>query len=343
MSFLHLKWVSIVFCGLSFISPLPLVAQSDTLSNPIGNLWFQSAVLVTDSSWDSSAQTEREFGSYRQQYHLPGTDEKTGSSVRQMKSSGYRIFLQEWHPANPQATVLITHGYLDHTGLHSRLIGFLLGRGYRVVSWDLPGHGLSDGPRGAIDSFAVYTTVFGKVVGLVKESFPGPLHVIGHSTGCLVAFNFLASARVDPFDSVVFVAPLARHFLWEPGVFGHAVLKKTGITRLPRMVMNVSGDEAFNNLLRHDPLNSGWVPVSWPAALYAWEQNRPVCMVSRRRVLLLTGTHDTVVDATWNMNWYQQVLPSAEVMTVPGGRHHLLNEEPAIREVVYQVLGRVFP
>ena len=58
----------------------------------------------------------------------------------------------------PQATrvLLLVHGYLDHVGLFGHLIRFGLERGYTVVAFDLPGHGLSSGERVSIEDFSDY-------------------------------------------------------------------------------------------------------------------------------------------------------------------------------------------
>ncbi|NUQ80962.1 MAG: alpha/beta hydrolase [Bacteroidetes bacterium] len=335
--------LSLVFAVLMAPASSPAQNRDPFPTDSAAVCWWNTIEQLSDSGWTEGKTVSPFYPDYLSFYRLPVNEKQVTYSIRNLRKAGFRLFMQQWNPDDPKATVLVGHGYMDHTGMHGRLIAFLLERGYRVVTWDLPGHGLSDGPRGAIDSFSVYSQLFEKVVGEVKTSSPGPVHFIGHSTACLIAFNYLTKAMADPFDSVVFVAPLARHFLWEPGVFGHAVLKKTGISRLPRMVMNVSGDEAFNNLLRIDPLNSGWVPVSWPAALYKWENHRPVEPVSHRQVLILTGTHDTVVDADWNRVYYQQVFPAVKIEIIPGGRHHLLNEESKIRDIVYSVLEGVFP
>ncbi len=48
-------------------------------------------------------------------------------------------------PAEPRATVLLMHGYFDHTGTLSQTIHHLIARGYQVAAYDMPGHGLSSG------------------------------------------------------------------------------------------------------------------------------------------------------------------------------------------------------
>ncbi|MED5413144.1 MAG: alpha/beta fold hydrolase, partial [Pseudomonadota bacterium] len=56
-----------------------------------------------------------------------------------------------------KGTVFIIHGYFDHTGLYGHLIKHCLQKGLTVISFDLPGHGLSSGDPASIDSFNQYS------------------------------------------------------------------------------------------------------------------------------------------------------------------------------------------
>ena len=59
--------------------------------------------------------------------------------------------------ANQKATMVIVHGYYDHVGLYRHLIEHYLTIGYSVLTFDLPGHGLSSGVAASIGSFDQYT------------------------------------------------------------------------------------------------------------------------------------------------------------------------------------------
>ncbi len=64
-----------------------------------------------------------------------------------------------YKPKKYKATVITAHGYFDHCGQLGHLIKYLLEAVYAVAAFDLPGHGLSTGQRGAIDDFAQYSQV----------------------------------------------------------------------------------------------------------------------------------------------------------------------------------------
>lgn len=90
---------------------------------------------------------------YRQFYCFSDTS-ATHSCMGTLQAGGYQIALQAWWPEQPRATLVLLHGYYDHVGLYRHVIEWALGMGFAVLSFDLPGHGLSSGARASIGDFA---------------------------------------------------------------------------------------------------------------------------------------------------------------------------------------------
>ncbi|MFU8802269.1 MAG: alpha/beta fold hydrolase, partial [Bradymonadaceae bacterium] len=67
---------------------------------------------------------------------------------------GLRLAARAFGPDDGQP-ILALHGWLDNAATFDKLIP-LLGDGLRIVSLDLPGHGLSSGARASIDDFDDY-------------------------------------------------------------------------------------------------------------------------------------------------------------------------------------------
>ncbi|SUV72968.1 lysophospholipase [Acinetobacter baumannii] len=40
---------------------------------------------------------------------------------------------------------MLLHGYLEHSGIYQPIIREILEQGFSVITYDLPGHGLSNG------------------------------------------------------------------------------------------------------------------------------------------------------------------------------------------------------
>ena len=128
-----------------------------------------------------------------------------------------------WNVENPRGTVLIQHGYGDHTTAYAtrnnHLVPKLIARGFSVRGFDLPGNGRSPGVRGATDAVqavrlhreareALRTERLGHD-GSVDHGLEGralPTFLLGHSFGGLVTAT---SAVEDPTDiaGIVLLAP----------------------------------------------------------------------------------------------------------------------------------------
>src|SRR5690606_5817419 len=109
----------------------------------------------------------------------------------------YTIACHYWFPDKTlvppdKGVVVVLHGYFDHVGLFGHLIRHLLERGYGVVAFDLPGHGLSSGERASIATFAHYVEVFEAVLREISKAFPVPVAAVGQSTGGAILLNYLA-------------------------------------------------------------------------------------------------------------------------------------------------------
>ena len=118
-------------------------------------------------------------------------------------------------PAGPRrGTVLLVHGLGEHVGRYAHVAANLAGRGWAVVGFDQRGHGRSPGPRGGIPAAHSLLADLGAVVQAVRQANPGPLLLLGHSMGGLVAGRFVAeglaptpAAWWQPVDGLVMSSP----------------------------------------------------------------------------------------------------------------------------------------
>ncbi|QDE99387.1 alpha/beta fold hydrolase [Myxococcus xanthus] len=93
-------------------------------------------------------------------------------------------------------TVVLLHG---RGGAASQWFTYLtvLARGHRVLAVDLPGFGMSSAPEGPLatgeDAAAFFTA---PIEALLSQLAPGPVAVVGHSLGGLVALELALRGRV---------------------------------------------------------------------------------------------------------------------------------------------------
>ncbi len=276
---------------------------------------------------------------YLAYYRLIFADLEYEHSIGSFQSSGFTLAAQVFRPQHPTGTAFILHGYLDHAGIIAPLIRYCLEQGLAVAMYDLPGHGLSDGPRASIEQFTDYVAVFEDFLELFTPHLPQPYHLFSHSTGSAISLEYLAHTAHSPFDKVVFLAPLVRHIYWHPAKVTYAVGKVFAIKTVPRRSSELSSDPAFQEFLTHDPLITERVPTQWAGALYAWEEDIRTMTPVSHPVLIIQGTRDTVVDSDHNVPFLRQKFPQATVKWIQDGRHQLVNERNNIKQQVFDTIS----
>jgi alpha-beta hydrolase superfamily lysophospholipase len=97
--------------------------------------------------------------------------------------------------------VLIVHGLGEHVGRHAPLAARLNGWGWQVAGYDQRGHGRSEGPRGGLANGDDLLRDLALAIDATRSAGPGPLILLGHSMGGLVAARFVAEGlQAQPAD-----------------------------------------------------------------------------------------------------------------------------------------------
>jgi len=110
----------------------------------------------------------------------------------------------EWLPSKPNdQTVLIAHGYASYAYKFEHYIAPLLKMGYRVLAFDAPAHGQSEGKH-------IHVVVYQEAIQKIMEQ-AGPVnHFIGHSLGALTLS--MIAEKIDQADArkFVLIAPATK-------------------------------------------------------------------------------------------------------------------------------------
>jgi pimeloyl-ACP methyl ester carboxylesterase len=123
---------------------------------------------------------------------------------------GHTVRGHRWQPysdaVRPSATaeaprkVLVAHGFESSSSAFEHYIASLLKKGYEVVAFDAPGHGLSGGKR-------VFITDYVRMLTQVEQTY-GPFQSwLGHSLGGLALVLSLEDSVADGRSRLVLVAP----------------------------------------------------------------------------------------------------------------------------------------
>ena len=170
---------------------------------------------------------------------------------------GLVLRVHEWPVPNARGCVLIVHGLGEHIGRYAAIAAQLNASGWHVVGFDQRGHGRSDGPRGRIEFHDALLRDLGQAVHAVRGEHPGPLVLLGHSLGGLIAARFVAEG-LQP-------QPAAWHVSIDALVLSSPALE-VGTNAAQKLLLAVLGRLA-PNLAVNNGLKPAW--LSHDAAVVA--------------------------------------------------------------------------
>ncbi|WP_395703839.1 lysophospholipase [Aquabacterium sp.] len=178
---------------------------------------------------------------------------------------GLALHLRHWPVRDgARGTVLIVHGLGEHIGRYAHVVEHLNRCGWQVTGYDQRGHGASGGQRGAIAAADSLLADLGAVIDALRQLQPGPLVLLGHSMGGLVAGRFVAEALAEapaPWSRAVEALVMSSPAL-DPGMnaFQKGLLAVLG-PLMPNLAVGngldprwVSRDPAVVRAYRRDPL-----------------------------------------------------------------------------------------
>ena len=112
-------------------------------------------------------------------------------------SNKKNIFLRSWPSNNdPTYNIIIIHGLGEHSGRYKEFASFFIKKNIGVFSFDLIGHGKSDGLKGHISNIKDFTDSIEEVLIEVRKRFINtPIIIFGHSLGGCLALNYLIERK----------------------------------------------------------------------------------------------------------------------------------------------------
>ena len=257
-------------------------------------------------------------------------------------SAGFTLAAHLYKPAQYTATVVLLHGYLNHSGQFKNLIRYLLDNDFAVAVYDLPGHGLSSGETAAIDSFDQYVRTTQDFLHLVRKHLDGPFHAVGFSTGAAVLVEMMLENIAGDFEKIVLAAPLIRWSAYEQSKGTYKVYKQF-TDKIARFHRKNSSDKEyliFNKT--QDYLHAKHLSLKWVKALFDWNDKIEPMAPCNRQVLVIQGNKDGTVDWRYNMELIEKKFPNAETKIIPGANHELLNEAMEYKQQALNYINKFF-
>jgi len=238
---------------------------------------------------------------------------------------GINVFLPG---TKPRGTLLFVHGYLSHAADFAYTFAFFVSRGWSVVTLDLPGHGLSTGPRGDIDQFSEYgDAVQTWLAWCSAQPWEGPVVLLAHSLGTAACLDALSRPGTFVPDRVIFCAPLLRP-AWYPALLTGEALLGWAIKGIPAQL----GNDGY--------LDGTQAPTHWFAELHRWLDAWADHESLSFPLVIFSGDRDQIVDQLWNRSAYQRLVPSHRYVLLSGSDHFFLTARSgrlAVHEEIFQV------
>jgi acylglycerol lipase len=275
---------------------------------------------------------------------------------------GPQTYVRRWDaPRAPRGTVLLVHGFSWHSAYFAPLAARLRRDGFDVVAYDLQGHGLSGsvdaGLRGYAHAFDDWVEQLARVAAAAPRAPAAtkPLLLFGESLGGALLLRTLIARRLTataPLAGVVLSAPVVRvapEVLPPPPVVAAV---KALATLLPRLQMPAQeldatydaafGDAAVAKASRADPLVVFDAPRLATAAGILGTTAANAAALERFSPPALLVLHGSADGRTAPANSEELVRRAAcadkTLRILPGGRHQLLQDTPAItRQVMDEV------
>jgi len=259
-------------------------------------------------------------------------------------ADGLRLFARSWEPeVDALGIVCLVHGLGEHSGRYAHMAAFLTQAGYAILSYDLRGHGQSEGKRGYIPSYDALMNDVATLLRQAGERYPGKnLFLYGHSLGGNQVLNFTLR-RKPSLAGVIASAPGLRLAFNPPAA--KLVLGKLLYLLAPRVILRngldvnrLSQDPAVVSAYQKDPLVHDWVNArlgldliktgAW-ALEHASEFSLPL--------LLMHGNADRLTPINASREFSERVGEGCTFIAWEGFFHEIHNE-PGQKQVFGQVV-----
>lgn len=246
----------------------------------------------------------------------------------------------DWQVAFPagetRAAVLLTHGYGEHRRRYAHVVEAWTSRGIAVATWDLRGHGESEGPRGHVESFSDYVRDALDLADALDElrrwSDCGKAILFGHSLGGLISTE-IALAAPARFRALALSSPFLGLALEVPAVkrlAGRVMSRVLPTFGLPTGLSghDLTHDAAIAAAYDRDPLGVKNATARWfTEAMAAQVDARLRAPELRLPVFCLHAADDKVASAAATESVMARVgSPEVRFEKLPGLYHEILNE-----------------
>lgn len=256
---------------------------------------------------------------------------------------GLRLYVRRRQVESARASVIIAHGFGEHSGRYGALTDHLISRSYSVTGYDHRGHGLSDGLPGHVENFAEYEEDLGRVIASVhSQGESRSIYLLGHSMGGLVTLRYLARKNIAVAGAII-SSPLIGVAVAVPA--HKMMIARVSARMAPRLRLDneldpatLSRDPEVGRAYAADPLVNRKVSARWFAeATRAMEEVKVMASRISLPVLIMHGTKDQIASLDDTRRLFERIGSSDKELGIYEGFYHELFNEPEKVELFERV------
>lgn len=259
-------------------------------------------------------------------------------------ADGLKLLGREWKPnKNIRAAIILIHGLGEHCGRYQHVAEFFTRFGFVISSFDLRGHGVSEGIRGHAPSYDTLSDDIQHCLERVSKDYQGiPCFLYGHSLGGSLVLYFVLT-RQPCINGVIVTSPglvpgkkvssiklmLAKIInLFSPSIGMDNGLDINGLSRNPTIV-----EEYKNDPLVHRKISArlGMELINKGAWILTQADNWQFPMV------LIQGSADRLINCEATKQFIDKVKGDV-TLKIYEGLFHELHNEPEKEEVFNFIL-----
>jgi len=250
-------------------------------------------------------------------------------------AGGINLFRQGWVPKQGlRAVVCLVHGIGEHSGRYEHLASWLAARRFAVETFDLRGHGHSDGPRNYTRSFDRYLEDLQIKLDQIRSEYTGvPLFLLGHSMGGTIVTWYVIREQPNISGLIVSAPSIVVSDDISPVLVRLSSVMGALLPRLPTVKLDTSALSRDPDVVRRydqDPLvyHRGVRARTGAELFRAMAAIRENMEAIRLPLLIIQGTEDHLVDPAGSKLLYEKVASEDKTLHLYEGFYHESFNDP---------------
>ena len=261
---------------------------------------------------------------------MPAETKSAGAFV--VSRDGTQIAYRAWPGNQAKLTLAVVHGLGEHAGRYTAFAEAMSRRGVGTFAMDLRGHGLSQGQRGHVDSWAQWMDDIGAFIGEVERQVASEVVPLGHSFGGAAILSAALEGNLRNAKRFIVSSPALKAKVavprWKTGL-GRATSRMVPrlalsnevdaatLSRIPEVVTAYRTDPLVHSKIS-SRLYTEWVAATREVLERAAEIKLPF--------LILAGTDDQLIDPSGSEELHRRSPEMSELNLLPGRYHEPFND-----------------